>query len=119
MQACEFIGLPECQLTLSQTVAYLALAPKSNAATTAIGEAVKDVKENRVLPVPIHLRDSHYPGAKSLGHGVDYQYAHEHEGGVAPQDYMGVQKDYYQPVDRGYEAELQQRLKMLRQRLRS
>ncbi|MGV3486802.1 MAG: replication-associated recombination protein A, partial [Planctomycetaceae bacterium] len=119
MQACEFVGLPECQLTLSQTVAYLALAPKSNASTVAIGEAVKDVRENRVLPVPIHLRDSHYPGAKDLGHGADYQYAHDHEGGVAAQDYLGVQKDYYRPVDRGYEAELQQRLVVLRQRLRN
>ena len=60
MQACEFIGLPECQLTLSQTVAYLALAPKSNAATAAIGQARRDVRENEIVPVPKHLRDSHY-----------------------------------------------------------
>ena len=59
-QACEQIGLPECQLTLSQTVTYMACAPKSNSATTAIGMARKDVKENRVLPVPRHLRDSHF-----------------------------------------------------------
>jgi len=118
MQACEFIGLPECQLTLSQTVAYLALAAKSNAATVAIGEAIKDVSENRVLPVPMHLRDSHYQGAKQLGHGADYQYSHDHSSGVAAQDYLGVEKQYYRPVDRGYEAELKQRLVELRALLR-
>jgi len=118
MQACEFIGLPECQLTLSQTVAYLALAPKSNAATIAIGEAIKDVAENRVVPVPMHLRDSHYQGASQLGHGNEYLYAHEHEGGVAAQDYLGVEKEYYRPVDRGHEAELKQRLANIRKKLR-
>ncbi len=118
MQACEFIGLPECQLTLSQTVAYLALAPKSNAATVAIGEAIKDVIENRVLPVPKHLHDSHYSGAKQLGHGDNYRYAHDHPDGIAAQDYLGVDKEYYRPVDRGHEAELKARLDMLRQRLR-
>src|SRR5690606_17314175 len=60
MQACEFVGLPECQLTLAQAVAYLACAPKSNAATLAIGEARRDVSEGRLLPVPVHLRDRHY-----------------------------------------------------------
>ena len=57
MQACEFVGLPECQLTLAQAVTYLACAPKSNAATVAIGEARQDVREGRLLPVPVHLRD--------------------------------------------------------------
>lgn len=118
MQACEFIGLPECQLTLSQTVAYLALAPKSNAATMAIGEAIKDVAENRVLPVPMQLRDAHYQAAKKLGHGVDYKYAHNHEGGVVAQDYLGVDKQYYHPVDRGHESELRQRLETIRKILR-
>jgi putative ATPase len=118
MQACEFIGLPECQLTLSQTVAYLALAPKSNAATTAIGAARKDVRDNRVLPVPVHLRDAHYRGAKQLGHGVDYQYSHDDPSGVAAQDYLGVDRQYYQPVQRGFEAELADRLDKLRRRLR-
>jgi len=118
MQACEFIGLPECQLTLSQTVAYLALAPKSNAATVAIGEAIKDVAENRVLPVPMHLRDSHYQGAKQLGHGADYQSSHDDASGVAAQDYLGVEKQYYRPVERGYEAVMKQRLVELRALLR-
>ncbi len=118
MQACEFIGLPECQLTLSQCVAYLALAPKSNAATMAIGAAIKDVAENRVLPVPVALRDAHYPGAKSLGHGRDYLYAHDSADGVVQQDYLGVERDYYEPVDRGFERELGERLRELRAKVR-
>ena len=77
MQACEFVGLPECQLTLAQAVTYLACAPKSNAATVAIGEATADVREGRLLPVPVILRDSHYSGAKRLGHGEGYQYSHD------------------------------------------
>jgi putative ATPase len=118
MHACEFIGLPECQLTLSQTVAYLACAPKSNAATVAIGLARKDIREGSVLAVPRHLRDSHYAGAESLGHGADYQYSHDAPDGVAAQDYLGVDREYYHPVARGFEQELQERLAALRARLR-
>jgi putative ATPase len=117
-QACEQIGLPECQLTLSQTVAYLACAPKSNAATTAIGLARRDVREQRVLPVPKHLRDSHYQSAEKIGSGEGYQYSHDSPDGIASQDYLGVEKEYYQPVDRGFERELRQRLIRIRQRLR-
>ncbi|MAT69780.1 MAG: AAA family ATPase [Planctomycetaceae bacterium] len=119
MQACEFIGLPECQLTLAQCVTYLACAPKSNAATVAIGEAVADVRDGRLVPVPKHLQDAHYAGAKRLGHGEGYQYAHNAEGGVAAQDYLGIDREYYRPVDRGFELELQQRLEAIRARLRS
>lgn len=118
MQACEFVGLPECQLTLAQAVTYLACAPKSNAATVAIGEATRDVREGRLLPVPRHLQDSHYAGAKRLGHGQGYEYAHNVEGGVAAQDYLGVEREYYRPVDRGFEQELAQRLTAIRARLR-
>lgn len=118
MQACEFVGLPECQLPLAQCVAYLACAPKSNAATIAIGEARHDIREGRVLPVPVHLRDAHYPAAKRLGHGEGYEYAHDAEGGVAAQDYLGVQREYYRPVPRGFEAELAERLAAIRARLR-
>jgi putative ATPase len=102
---------------LSQTVAYLACAPKSNAATVAIGAARKDVLENRVLPVPKHLRDSHYREAGKLGAGVGYQYAHDESDGVASQDYLGVDREYYQPVDRGFESELAVRLKTIRSKL--
>ena len=118
MQACEFIGLPECRLTLSQAVTYLACAPKSNAATTAIGMAQHDVREGRLIPVPVHLRDGHYAGSERLGHGVGYEYSHGVEGGVASQDYLGVEKEYYQPTDRGFEKELQQRLTEIRAILR-
>lgn len=118
MQATEFVGLPECQLPLAQAVAYLACAPKSNAATVAIGEARRDVKEGRLIPVPIHLRDKHYSGAKRLGHGEGYEYAHDAAGGVAAQDYLGVDREYYRPVPRGFEAELAKRLESIRARLR-
>jgi putative ATPase len=119
MQACEFVGLPECQLNLAQAVTYLACAPKSNASTVAIGEARQDVREGRLLPVPVHLRDRHYQGAKRLGHGEAYEYSHDAEGGVAAQDYLGVEREYYRPVPRGFEAELAERLEAIRQVLRS
>jgi putative ATPase len=118
MQSCEFIGLPEAQYPLAQCVAYLACAPKSNAATLAIGEARRDVREQRVLPVPVHLRDKHYQGAEQLGHGAGYVYSHDVEGGVAAQDYLGVDRDYYRPVNRGFEAELATRLSAIRAKLR-
>lgn len=116
-QACEQIGLPECQLTLSQLVTYLALAPKSNAATAAIGEAKADIAEGRILPVPRHLRDAHYAGAKQLGHGENYQYSHLEADGVAEQDYLGVEREYYRPVNRGYESQLAERLRDIRKKL--
>jgi putative ATPase len=119
MQACEFIGLPECQLTLAQAVTYLACAPKSNAATVAIGEARSDIREGRLLPVPRHLQDSHYPGAKRLGHGEGYEYAHNAPDAIAAQDYLGVDRTYYRPTDRGFEKELAERLEAIRARLHS
>jgi len=118
MHACELVGLPECQLSLAQTVAYLACAPKSNAATIAIGEARADVREGRTTPVPVHLRDSHYAGAKRLGHGEGYQYSHNETDGVSTQDYLGVEREYYRPVNRGFEAELGERLATIRAKLR-
>jgi putative ATPase len=118
MHACEFVGLPECQLTLAQAVTYLACAPKSNAATVAIGEAVEDVRGARLLPVPVHLQDRHYQGAKRLGHGEGYEYAHNAPGAVAAQDYLGVEREYYRPVDRGFEKELAKRLEFIRATLR-
>ncbi|MDA7979012.1 MAG: replication-associated recombination protein A [Pirellulales bacterium] len=119
MQACEFVGLPECQLSLAQAVTYLALAPKSNASTTAIAEAKQDLRDGRVLPVPVHLKDRHYSGAERLGHGEGYHYSHNAEGGIAAQDYLGVDREYYRPVGRGFEKELMSRIERIRQRLRS
>ena len=118
MQATEFVGLPECQLALSQAVTYLALAPKSNACTTAIGAARRDVREQAVIPVPRHLQDKHYAGAKQLGHGQGYEYAHDAPEGIAAQDYLGVEKRYYEPTDRGFERDLSERLAEVRRRLK-
>jgi putative ATPase len=118
MQACEFVGLPECQLTLSQAVTYLACAPKSNAATIGIGEAQADVRGGRLLPVPVHLRGASYPSAKRLGHGAGYEYSHDSEDAVAAQDYLGVDREYYRPVNRGFETELAKRLEFIRAKLR-
>jgi len=118
MQACEMIGLPEAQLTLSQTVAYLALAPKSNAATTAIGLARKDVRDQHVIPVPKMLRCTHYAASEKLGHGEGYRSAHNESDGIADLDYLGVDREYYHPVNRGKEAEMQQQLETIRSRLR-
>ena len=118
-QACEQIGMPECQLTLSQTVSYLACAPKSNASTKAIGMARKDIREGRIIPVPRHLRDSHFGSAGKLGHGVGYRYSHNEDDGISAQDYLGVEKEYYHPVDRGFEEKLAARLETIRKKLRS
>ncbi len=118
LQACEFVGLPECQLTLAQTVAYLACAPKSNAATIAIGDARRDVREGRLIPVPRHLRDGHYRGAERLGHGAGYRSAHESEDGIVAQEYLGVDRQYYHPVRRGFESELADRVAQFRRQLR-
>jgi putative ATPase len=116
MQAVQFVGLPECQLNLAQAVTYLALAPKSNASTVAIGKAVDDVKNGRTLEVPKHLRDTHYRGSKKLGHGKDYQYSHDYEGAWTDQPYLPEDRRYYEPVERGFEEELRKRLDELRKR---
>ena len=115
-QATMFIGMPECRILLSQAATYVALAPKSNAAYVAIDEALDDVRQRRVLPVPTHLKDSHYGGAKKLGHGEGYQYAHSSEDGWVDQDYLGIDRSYYRPVDRGFESELKSRLDGFRER---
>ncbi len=104
------IGLPECQLTLSQAVIYMATASKSNAATTAIFAALEDVKQGKTLPVPKHLKDGHYPGAKKLGNAIDYQYPHDSKTGFVDQQYLTVNKKYYTPSERGYEKRIGQYL---------
>ena len=114
LQAVEFVGLPECQLTLAQAVTYLACAPKSNAATLAIGRAREDVRSGRTLAVPKHLRDTHYQGAEQLGHGEGYEYSHDHPGAWSDQAYLPEERRYYEPTDRGFEAELRRRMEALR-----
>lgn len=112
--AVERVGLPECRLNLAHAVCYLSLAPKSNACTVAIGAAQKDVTAGRTLSVPTHLRDSHYQGAKSLGHGTGYQYAHNFAGAWVDQEYLPTDTIYYQPTDRGAEAAMRAKLEELR-----
>ena len=115
-----FVGLPECQLPLAQAAIYIACAPKSNASAMAIWNAASDVKNNRTIPVPRHLRDTHYQSAERLGHGEGYQYAHDAPGGMVDQDYLGVDKTYYVPTDRGHEKVMGtylEKFKALRQRV--
>ena len=103
-RAVEFVGLPECRINLSQAAAYLALAPKSNAAYKAVDAALDDVKREGNQPPPPHLRDASYRGAKALGHGVGYQYPHGH-GGWVEQQYLPDKlsgRRYYVPI-RGVE----------------
>jgi len=110
----ERIGMPEAQLTLGQAAVYMATAPKSNASALAIWAAMKDAREGRTIPVPKHLRDAHYSGSKRLGHGEGYLYPHDAEGGFVPQDYLGVEKRYYQPKEIGFESIVGKRLNSLR-----
>ncbi len=112
----ERIGMPECQLTLAQATIFLACAPKSNASAMAIWSAADDVRNQRVVPVPRHLRDAHYPGAKRLDHGAGYQYPHDQKEGFVQQEYLGVDKTYYQPSGHGYERHMAEFLRQLHDR---
>ncbi|GAA2047074.1 MULTISPECIES: replication-associated recombination protein A [Streptomyces] len=119
-QAVALIGFPEASLTLSQAVIALALAPKSNAATVAIGAALADVRAGLAGPVPGHLRDAHYKGAQKLGHGAGYQYPHDLPDGIAAQQYAPDAvhgKRYYQPTRRGAEARYADIAERVRERL--
>lgn len=120
-QAVEYVGLPEAQLNLAHAVVHLATAPKSNAVTTAIGAAMADVRAGAGGPVPPHLRDAHYPGARGLGHGAGYRYPHDAEAGIVaaqypPDDLVG--RDYYRPTKHGAERELADRVPRLRRVIR-
>ncbi len=104
IQVVELIGMPEAQLTLAQAVAYMACCPKSNAPPPSpSAKAMADVENNRTVPVPRHLRDAHYKGSKNLG-VEGYKYAHDYPEAYVPQEYLGVDKHYYRPTDRGKEA---------------
>jgi putative ATPase len=117
VQVTELVGVPECQFALAQATTYIACAPKSNAVTKAIGAARDDVRNKPPLTVPNHLRDRSYPGAQQLGRGEGYIYPHDHPGGLAAQDYLGEQRRYYEPTDRGEEARIAERLREFRRRL--
>lgn len=96
LRAVEFIGMPEARIPLAQAVIYIAKAPKSNACYRAIEDALKDVSTEETMEVPDHLKDSHYPGAKKLGHGIGYKYPHDF-GGYVEQEYLKNRKKYYTP----------------------
>ncbi len=120
-QAVQLVGFPEAQLNLAQAVIALALAPKSNAVTTAIGAALADVRAGRIGGVPAHLRDAHYPSSGSLGHGTGYRYAHDDARGVVAQQHAPdviAGTDYYRPTQRGAEADYAERVQRLRRILR-
>ncbi|WP_454083645.1 replication-associated recombination protein A [Georgenia sp. Marseille-Q6866] len=115
--AVAFIGMPEGALVLAQAVVHIATAPKSNASYRAIGEAMADVRAGKAGPVPAHLRDSHYAGAKKLGHGTEYVYAHDVPHAIASQQYLPdelVGRRYYEPRPRGLERDIATRLERIR-----
>ena len=117
--AVQFIGMPEGRIPLSEATIHLALAPKSNSAIVAIDSAIADIRAGNFEPVPKHLRDAHYPGAKKLGHRKGYVYPHDVSGGVAKQSYRdGNTAVYYMPSGYGREKELAERLDRIRAILR-
>jgi putative ATPase len=119
-QALELIGMPEARLNLAQATVHLALAPKSNAVIAGIESALADVRAGRTGTVPVHLRDSHYAGAKKVG-VQGYRYPHDFPGGVVAQQYAPdpvVGREYYSPGVLGVERVASQRLAGLREVLR-
>lgn len=120
-QGVALIGMPEARLLLAQAVVAVATAPKSNATYLAIDRAIADVRAGHGGAVPEHLRDAHYAGAKSLGHGDGYLYAHDQPHHVAAQQYLPDDLEgtrYYEPTDNGYEAMLTKRLGVIRNLLK-
>jgi len=115
--AAEFIGLPEAELPLAEATVYCATAPKSNASAKGIWDAKADVEQGRTLPVPEHLKDTHYKGAARLGHGKGYQYAHDFAGHIVAQEYVPTTKKYYEPSDQGFEVRVRERMEKWKQLL--
>lgn len=121
LQAVALIGMPEAALTLAHATVHCALAPKSNAVTTAIGSAMQDVRAGRGRVVPPQLRDAHYAGAAKHGHGVGYQYPHDFPAGVVAGEYLPEDlrdREYYRPTDHGLEARWATVLEQVRMLLR-
>jgi putative ATPase len=119
-RAVDRVGLPECALNLAQAAVYLALAPKSNASHKGLAAARAEVRVHGAKTPPDYLRDAHYPGAASLGRGEGYRYPHDEPGGVGTQPLLPEElrgHRFYEPTDRGFEAELGRRLSELRQKL--
>jgi putative ATPase len=114
LQVAEFVGWPEARIPLAEATVYIATANKSNSAYMAIDAALEDVRSGRTLPVPEHLRDTHYQGAERLGHGKGYEYAHDHPGHFVAQDYLGTDKHYYEPTEQGVEKKIKERVEKWR-----
>ena len=120
--AVEFVGLPEARINLAQAVIHLALAPKSNAVIKAIGAAQADVRAGLIGPVPAHLRDAHYAGAKRLGHGDGYVYPHDVPDGIVAQQYapdVVNGRTYYEATTHGMESRFSERSRLIRAILRA
>lgn len=116
--AVERIGMPEAQIILAQAVTYVASAPKSNSACNAIFKAMEIVKHTNTPPVPTHLQDCHYKGAKQLGRGIGYQYAHDYPNHYVKQQYLPdalVDEQFYEPTQNGYEKQISEHLKFLKE----
>ncbi|MCM3614936.1 replication-associated recombination protein A [Microbacterium enclense] len=115
--AVAFIGMPEGRIPLAEATVYLATTAKSNAAYNAINAAIADVRAGGFGRVPMHLRDAHYPGAKRLGHGKGYKYAHDSEIGIVTQQYLPDElrgRRYYEPTNHGAERDVSARLEKIR-----
>ncbi len=115
--AVERIGMPEAKIILAQAAAYVACAPKSNAAVCAIEEAYETVEATGNLPIPTHLQDAHYKGAGKLGHGVGYKYAHAYDKHYVEQQYLPYEltgKEFYRPTENGYEKKIREHMKWLK-----
>ena len=116
-QAVERIGMPESQIILSQAAAYVATAPKSNAAYMGIAKAMKTVADTRTMPVPAHLQDKHYKGAEKLGHGLGYKYAHDYPNHYVTQQYLpdGMEgMRFYEPSENGYEKKIREHMEFIK-----
>ncbi|HET9741637.1 MAG TPA: replication-associated recombination protein A [Terriglobales bacterium] len=116
--AYEFLGSPEGELAIAQAVAYLALAPKSNAIYTAYGEVVEDVEKTAADPVPLHLRNAPTGLMKAFGYGKGYQYAHDLESKVADMQCLPDNlrdRQYFHPTNEGFERELRKRMEEIAQ----
>lgn len=108
-QALEYVGLPEARIPLAQAAIYIASVPKSNAAVTAIDQALEAVRNNSTSGVPSHLKDAHYSGAQDLGNGAGYKYPHNYPGHYIQQQYLPDElktAQFYDPTNNGHEQRL-------------
>ena len=114
-EACEKIGMPECEYHLAHAVLYLATSPKSNSVTKAMHAVKKSLRDEPVQAVPLWLRDAHTKTNKALGHGKDYLYSHDYPSGISGQEFMLAPQQFYVPGHSGAEAATAQRLEQLKQ----